>query len=370
MAIARAVYWNAKLMIMDEPTNNLGVPEQRKVLDLIRRLRDQGVPVILITHTLHDVFAVADRLMVMHRGRKVTEKKTAETNSDETRPVHGRCARTTRWSSRQCLGGGMPMHGRKWVTLTGHRTWLLARANELLDFFEGASIDPAGGFRDLDDHGRPLTGVSDVPYSRQVQATSRMVHCYAMARLMGRPGADAMIDHGMDFLWNGHRDRQNGGYFWAMGDDGPIDDSKQAYGHAFVLLAAASAKAAGHPDADRLLADVTAVINERFWEEQYGAVAEEFTRDWQPKSTYRGQNANMHLTEAPHGGLRGDRRSLLSRQGRAHRRSPHPPGGGRQWLAVAGAFHRGLAARTPTMSAIPCSTRPAPRPAIRSNGRG
>ena len=83
VAIARAVYWDARLMIMDEPTNNLGVPEQKKVLDLIRRLRDQGVPVILISHTLPDVFAVADRLMVMHRGRKVTEKKTADTNTEE-----------------------------------------------------------------------------------------------------------------------------------------------------------------------------------------------------------------------------------------------------------------------------------------------
>ncbi len=83
VAIARAVYWDAKLMIMDEPTNNLGVPEQKKVLDLIRRLRDKGVPVILISHTLPDVFAVADRLMVMHRGRKVTEKKSAETTTEE-----------------------------------------------------------------------------------------------------------------------------------------------------------------------------------------------------------------------------------------------------------------------------------------------
>jgi ABC-type sugar transport system ATPase subunit len=83
VAIARAVYWDAKLMIMDEPTNNLGVPEQHKVLELIRRLRDQEVPVILITHTLPDVFAVADRLIVMHRGRKVTEKRTTETNTQE-----------------------------------------------------------------------------------------------------------------------------------------------------------------------------------------------------------------------------------------------------------------------------------------------
>jgi ABC-type sugar transport system ATPase subunit len=83
VAIARAVYWDAKLMIMDEPTNNLGVPEQHKVLELIRKLRDQGVPVILITHTLPDVFAVSDRIIVMHRGRKVTEKRTTDTNTQE-----------------------------------------------------------------------------------------------------------------------------------------------------------------------------------------------------------------------------------------------------------------------------------------------
>jgi ABC-type sugar transport system ATPase subunit len=70
-------------MIMDEPTNNLGVPEQHKVIELIGKLRDQGVPVILITHTMPDVFAASDRLIVMHRGRKVTEKRTADTTASE-----------------------------------------------------------------------------------------------------------------------------------------------------------------------------------------------------------------------------------------------------------------------------------------------
>jgi ABC-type sugar transport system ATPase subunit len=83
VAIARAVYWDAKLMIMDEPTNNLGVPEQHKVLELIRKLRERGVPVILITHILPDAFAVTDRVIVMHRGRKVAEKATAHTNAEE-----------------------------------------------------------------------------------------------------------------------------------------------------------------------------------------------------------------------------------------------------------------------------------------------
>lgn len=83
VAIARAMYWNAQFIIMDEPTNNLGVVEQGKVLDLIRMLKSQGVPVILISHTMPDVFAVTDRIVVMHRGRKVTEKRTEQTSSEE-----------------------------------------------------------------------------------------------------------------------------------------------------------------------------------------------------------------------------------------------------------------------------------------------
>ena len=83
VAIARAVYWDARLMIMDEPTNNLGVPEQHKVLELIRTLKGRGVPVILITHVMPDALAVTDRIIVMHRGRKVAEKMTARTNAEE-----------------------------------------------------------------------------------------------------------------------------------------------------------------------------------------------------------------------------------------------------------------------------------------------
>ncbi len=83
VAIARAVYWDARLMIMDEPTNNLGVPEQHKVLELIRTLKGRGVPVILITHVMPDALAVTDRIIVMHRGRKVAEKLTAHTNAEE-----------------------------------------------------------------------------------------------------------------------------------------------------------------------------------------------------------------------------------------------------------------------------------------------
>jgi ABC-type sugar transport system ATPase subunit len=83
VSIARAVYWNARVMIMDEPTAALGVPEQLKVLELIRTLRNRGVPVILISHNMQDVFAVADRVIVMRRGSKAGERKIRETNENE-----------------------------------------------------------------------------------------------------------------------------------------------------------------------------------------------------------------------------------------------------------------------------------------------
>ena len=83
VAIARAIYWNAQLMIMDEPTAALGVPEQRKVLALVRTLRERGVGVIIISHNLQDVLDVADRVVVMRRGRMVGQRQVDETNTSD-----------------------------------------------------------------------------------------------------------------------------------------------------------------------------------------------------------------------------------------------------------------------------------------------
>jgi ABC-type sugar transport system ATPase subunit len=82
VAIARAMYWNAKLIIMDEPTAALGVPEQRKVLSLIRSLRDEGVSIILISHTMSDVMEVSDRMVVMRRGKVAANLMRAEANTE------------------------------------------------------------------------------------------------------------------------------------------------------------------------------------------------------------------------------------------------------------------------------------------------
>ena len=83
VAIGRAIHWNAKVLIMDEPTAALGVPEQRKVIALIKSLKQSGVGVIFISHNLVDIFAVTDRIVVLRRGQKVGEAATQATNSDE-----------------------------------------------------------------------------------------------------------------------------------------------------------------------------------------------------------------------------------------------------------------------------------------------
>jgi ABC-type sugar transport system ATPase subunit len=78
VAIARAVLWNSKLVIMDEPTAALGVTQTAMVLDLVRRLTDRGLAVLLVSHNLIDVFQVADRLAVLRLGRMVATGRVSE----------------------------------------------------------------------------------------------------------------------------------------------------------------------------------------------------------------------------------------------------------------------------------------------------
>jgi sulfoquinovose isomerase len=187
----------------------------------------------------------------------------------------------------------------RFATLPAHRLWLIDNARALFDFFQLPSFNPAGGFFALDENARPIPPKpGHKGANRQVHETSRMVHSFAIAHLLGIPGADRIVDHGLAFLWERMRDAEHGGYFWGVDDEKPTNPTKQAYGHAFVLLAASSAMCVGHPDAPRLLADVTQIIEERFWDKAAGATTEEYNQDWSPMGTYRGQNSNMHLTEA------------------------------------------------------------------------
>jgi ABC-type sugar transport system ATPase subunit len=98
VAVARAVMWASKVVIMDEPTAALGVAQTGMVLDLIRQVRDTGIPVVFISHNMPNVFQVADRIVVLRLGEIVTEldPKTASIE-DAVAAMTG----STRFSNRE-----------------------------------------------------------------------------------------------------------------------------------------------------------------------------------------------------------------------------------------------------------------------------
>jgi simple sugar transport system ATP-binding protein len=83
VAIARAVHWARRLVVMDEPTAALGVTETRRVEELIRAMRDRGRAILLVSHSLDQVFRLADQICVLRRGKQVGIRRTAETTGDE-----------------------------------------------------------------------------------------------------------------------------------------------------------------------------------------------------------------------------------------------------------------------------------------------
>ena len=83
VAIARAVLWNSKVVILDEPTAALGVAQTEQVLNLVRRLADKGLAVILISHNLRDVFQVADNIAALYLGQMAAQVKTREVTDSQ-----------------------------------------------------------------------------------------------------------------------------------------------------------------------------------------------------------------------------------------------------------------------------------------------
>lgn len=179
-----------------------------------------------------------------------------------------------------------------WLDDPAHRAGLALDAIKQFDFFR-ASRRSGPGFYNLGHDGTPLVGAV-----QELHSTTRMVHSYALGHLAGVPDCEDMIDHGMRYLMEHHRDADHGGYVWSLDGDAVLDGRKLAYGHVFTLLAGASAKMVGHPDADALIADVSKVLDDHFWEDDHGLFADEWNRDWTPFSDYRGMNANMHGVEA------------------------------------------------------------------------
>ena len=83
VAIARALRWAQRLVLMDEPTAALGVAETRRIEEMIRRMRDRGSAILLVSHSLDQVFRLADRICVLRRGRQVGIRRSSETTGDE-----------------------------------------------------------------------------------------------------------------------------------------------------------------------------------------------------------------------------------------------------------------------------------------------
>lgn len=83
VAIARAVHWAQRVVLMDEPTASLGVAETQRVEELIRRLRDRGTAILLVSHSLDQVFRLADRICVLRRGKQVGIRTAAQTTGEE-----------------------------------------------------------------------------------------------------------------------------------------------------------------------------------------------------------------------------------------------------------------------------------------------
>jgi len=171
---------------------------------------------------------------------------------------------------------------------------LRAHAEELVRFARGAR-HPGGGFGWLDHHGRLTPG-------RPVETwiTCRMTHCFALAHLRGDTTATELVDHGVRTLTGLLRDSDHGGWHSAVdpATGHVVAPGKEGYAHAFVVLAAASARAAGHPSGDGLLADALDVVERRFWREGDGMVVDVCSPDWAEVDPYRGVNANMHTVEA------------------------------------------------------------------------
>ena len=170
--------------------------------------------------------------------------------------------------------------------------WLEAEPARLLEFAR-RSVHPSGGFAWLDAMGSP---VLDRPVETWV--TCRMTHVLALAVAGGRESFRPLVEHGVSALRGRLRDAEHGGWYPAVDDTGPPSTDKRAYDHAFVVLAAASARVAGAPGAAEVLDEALATYERRFWRESEGRVVEQWDRAWTLLEDYRGVNANMHAVEA------------------------------------------------------------------------
>ena len=125
-----------------------------------------------------------------------------------------------------------------------------------------------------------------------------MTHVFGLESLRGQPSLTDLAQHGVEALLGPFHDDAHGGWFASIDENGPVDPSKPAYAHVFVILAGATATGAGIPRGRELLDAALAVFDEHLWSEADGLVVDLWDRTWSELEPYRGANANMHAVEA------------------------------------------------------------------------
>ncbi|MFJ4171173.1 AGE family epimerase/isomerase [Paenarthrobacter sp. NPDC089714] len=178
-----------------------------------------------------------------------------------------------------------------WLNSAAHARWLEAETDRLVNFAAGSKV--ATGFGWLDNYGKV-----DAGKPTHLWITARMVHSFAVAALMGRPGAASLVDHGIAALNGVFRDSEHGGWYAEVDQNGPVNDAKSGYQHSFVLLAAASAVAARRPGAQELLDEALHIADTKFWDHEANMCFDSWNRDFTETEAYRGGNASMHSVEA------------------------------------------------------------------------
>ncbi|MCR5592176.1 MAG: AGE family epimerase/isomerase [Saccharofermentans sp.] len=173
-----------------------------------------------------------------------------------------------------------------------NREFMKLNAQALLDFGRRFP-SPGGGSYYLGDDGTPWT---DRP--RETWITCRMAHVYSIGSMLGDKGSFELASQAIKGIRGELKDTKNGGWFAGITSDGKALPNKQCYAHAFVILAATSAKLAGVGGADELLEEAVATYDKYFWNEDEGLSCDTWNTEFTVLDDYRGINANMHTVEA------------------------------------------------------------------------
>ena len=173
-----------------------------------------------------------------------------------------------------------------------NREFMKTLAEDLLRFGHRFP-SPGGSAYYLGDDGTPW---KDRP--REAFITCRMAHVYSIGMFLGHPGSEELVDEALKGLTGELKDREHGGWYSGVTEDGGILPQKLCYAHAFVILAASSALLAGRSGAEELLDEALKVYDRFFWIEDDGLACDTWNTEFSERDDYRGLNANMHSVEA------------------------------------------------------------------------